>query len=183
MNTIPVPRSGCSMIRSHGTPTTSAGFHSSTSDFGASRFAASTLASISTTVIFASSDGCPIRTPPSASQLFVPAAVPEPLPKKSSMNNTRIVPTYAGTVTQSNSRTDARLTANAPISPSVNQRICWRYRWATAVGTSVWPAEYTIAMPYADSSSATAASGPSSLMRRVGGHPPVSTRVVTVVLR
>jgi hypothetical protein len=57
MNTMPVPRSGCAMMRSHGTPTTSAGFHSSSSVFGASRCDASTRASISTTVSFASSAG------------------------------------------------------------------------------------------------------------------------------
>src|SRR4051812_1171506 len=36
-NTMPVPRSGCFMMSSHGMPTTTAGFHSSTIDFGASR--------------------------------------------------------------------------------------------------------------------------------------------------
>ena len=56
-NTMPVPRSGCSMMSTNGTPTMSAGFHSSIIARGASRRPASTLASISTTVSFASSDG------------------------------------------------------------------------------------------------------------------------------
>src|SRR5215212_8371812 len=60
-NTMPVPRSGCFMISAHGTPTTSAGFQSSSNDFGGSLNVDSTFASASTTVIFASSDGWPIR--------------------------------------------------------------------------------------------------------------------------
>src|SRR3954447_14538449 len=55
--TMPVPRSGCFMINSHGMPTTSAGFQSSSSDLGGSLNAASTFANASTTVILASSDG------------------------------------------------------------------------------------------------------------------------------
>src|SRR5437868_1562653 len=35
-NTMPVPRSGCFMISAQGSPTTSAGFHSSSNDFGGS---------------------------------------------------------------------------------------------------------------------------------------------------
>ena len=37
MKTMPVPRSGCSMMMSHGIATTSAGFHRSSRDFGGSR--------------------------------------------------------------------------------------------------------------------------------------------------
>src|SRR4051794_7630425 len=77
-NTMPVPRSGCFMISTHGTPTTSAGFQSSSSDLGGSLYAESTFARASTTVIFASSDGWPIRMPPIASQLLELAAVPAP---------------------------------------------------------------------------------------------------------
>ncbi len=91
-NTIAVPRSGCSMMSSHGTATTSAGFHSSISDRGASRLAASTLASIITTAILASSEGCPSRTPPRASQLLELAAVPAPLPTNSSSTSTATLP-------------------------------------------------------------------------------------------
>src|SRR5215210_2090249 len=82
--TMAVPRSGCFMINAHGTPTTSAGFHSSSSDFGGSLNVDNTFASASTTVIFANSEGWPMRKPPIASQLFVLAAVPAPLPMKSS---------------------------------------------------------------------------------------------------
>jgi len=70
------------MISTHGNPTTIAGFHSSSSDFGGSLNVESTFASASTTVIFASSEGCPMRNPPMASQLLVLAAVPAPLPTK-----------------------------------------------------------------------------------------------------
>ena len=83
-NTMPVPRSGCFMMSAHGMPTTSAGFQSSSSDRGGSLNVESTLASASTTVIFASSDGCPMRKPPMASQLLELAAVPAPLPMNSS---------------------------------------------------------------------------------------------------
>ena len=81
MKTIPVPRSGCSMMSSHGMSTTSAGRQRSTSDVGASRRAASTRASIRTTKILASSDGCPMRTPAIVSHPFWLAAVPAPEPK------------------------------------------------------------------------------------------------------
>src|SRR5688500_20111926 len=71
MKTIPLPRSGCAMIIAHGMTTRIAGFHRSSSERGVSRRADRTLASISTTVIFAISDGCPTLTPPIASQLLV----------------------------------------------------------------------------------------------------------------
>ena len=61
-------------------PTTSAEGTSARSDVGAARDDESTRASIRTTAIFASSEGCPSRTPPMASQLLVLAAVPAPLP-------------------------------------------------------------------------------------------------------
>ena len=93
-----------------GTPTTSAGFHSSSSDFGGSLNAESTLASASTTVIFASSDGCPMRKPPIASQLLVLAAVPAPLPTNSSRRSIATLSPYAGHVSQSSRRTEKRVT-------------------------------------------------------------------------
>src|ERR1700712_5778141 len=46
-NTMPVPRSGCFMMSAHGMPTTRAGYHSSSSDFGGSLKLESTLASAS----------------------------------------------------------------------------------------------------------------------------------------
>src|SRR3954463_10396230 len=46
MKTMPVPRSGWSMMSSHGVPTTSAGFHSSSSDLGASFLSLRTRASM-----------------------------------------------------------------------------------------------------------------------------------------
>src|SRR4051812_44743797 len=108
-NTMPVPRSGCFMMSAHGTPTTSAGFHSSSNERGGSLNPASTFASASTTVIFASSDGCPMRMPPMASQLLLLAAVPAPLPMNSSRISMAMVIPYIGHVSQSSSRTDTRL--------------------------------------------------------------------------
>ena len=110
-NTIPVPRSGCAMIRAQGTATTSAGFHSSSSERGGSLNVESTLASASTTVIFASSDGCPMRMPPMANQLFELAAVPAPVPMNTSRTSMAIVTKYIGQVIQSMSRTEKRDTA------------------------------------------------------------------------
>src|SRR5215212_11524133 len=104
--TMPVPRSGCFMISAHGTPTISAGFHSSSNDFGGSLNVESTFASASTTVIFASSDGCPIRKPPMASQLFELAAVPAPLPTNNSSTSIATDRKYAGQVSQSSNRTE-----------------------------------------------------------------------------
>ena len=59
--TMPVPRSGCFMMRTHGIPTMSPGLHRSSIDFGASRFFESTNASIKTTESFANSAGWPSR--------------------------------------------------------------------------------------------------------------------------
>ena len=56
-NTIDVPRSPCAMMSRSGTPATSIGFHISIIDLGATRFCASTRASIITTVSFANSAG------------------------------------------------------------------------------------------------------------------------------
>src|SRR3954466_1080150 len=108
-NTMPVPRSGCFMISTHGTPTTSAGFQSSSSDLGGSLYAESTFARASTTVIFASSDGWPIRMPPIASQLLALAAVPAPLPTNSNSTSIATLSPYAGQVSQSSRRTEQRV--------------------------------------------------------------------------
>src|SRR4051794_8203266 len=110
-NTMPVPRSGWSMMSTQGTPTTRPGFQSSRSDLGGSLNVDSTFASASTTVIFASSDGCPMRNPPIASELLVLAAVPAPLPMKISRMSMAIDTQYAGHVSQSSSRTVQRVTA------------------------------------------------------------------------
>ena len=88
MNTNPVPRSGCAMISSHGMRATKAGFHKSTSDFGEACRAENTLASMRTTAIFASSEGWPSLTPPTASQLCVAVPVLAPLPTKRRSSNT-----------------------------------------------------------------------------------------------
>ena len=106
MKTMPVPRSGCSMMISHGIATTTAGFQRSSSDFGASRWFASTFASISTTVTLAISDGWPMRWLPIASQLFVLAAVPAPLPITNVNPSRNIDSRYSGVVTHSMNRTD-----------------------------------------------------------------------------
>jgi hypothetical protein len=55
--TIPVPRSGCFMMSTHGIPTMRPGRQRSSIDFGASRFFDSTSASINTTASFANSAG------------------------------------------------------------------------------------------------------------------------------
>src|SRR5579863_126793 len=140
-NTIELPRSPAARISTIGTPTTTAGRHNSTSNFGGSRTLASTRASISTTVIFASSDGWPMRCPPIVSQLLELAASPAPLPSTKSDASTTSVPRYAGHAAHSRNRTDARLIANAPTSDTPSQMICDLYSRATTVGTSVWPAE------------------------------------------
>src|SRR5215204_5603897 len=113
--TMPVPRSGCIMISTHGTATTRAGFHSSSSDRGGSLNVERTFANARTTVIFASSDGCPMRNPPTASQLLVLAAVPAPLPMNSRSTSMATLRKYAGHVSQSSNRTEQR---DAPYAPS-----------------------------------------------------------------
>jgi len=137
------------MMRSHGTPTINAGLHRSTSDFGGSLLLASTFPSISTTVSFASSDGCPKRMPPMTSQLFTPCAVPAPFPMKGSRTSSSVVNANSGTASHSIMRTDARLMAYAPMRPSVNQTAWFfqAFRMYPAIGISDCPAEYTMAMP------------------------------------
>ena len=44
-------------------------------------------------------------------------------------------------------RTDARLTANAPMMPTTVHTICAFHAPVAGVCTSVWPAENTIASP------------------------------------
>ena len=171
-NTIAVPRSGCAMIRSHGSSTMAAGFQRPSNDVGALRSPESTRASISTTAIFANSDGCPSCTPPIESQLLVLAAVPAPLPKKSRMSNMAQAPMYTGHEAHSSRRTDILLMMYAAPSPSANHTIWLRQRPATYVGTSVWPAEYTMAMPNAVSVSASAISGQSAGIARFRISPP-----------
>ena len=166
-NTMPVPRSGCFMMSAHGIPTTTAGFHSSSSDRGGSLKPESTFASASTTVILASSDGCPMRMPPIASQLLELAAVPAPLPMNSSSTSIAIVTPYIGQVSQSINRTEKRVTAYAAPSEMRNHMDCVRHSLATAVTMSVWPAEYTMEMPYVDSSRPMMTSGQSTGKRRV----------------
>ena len=141
MKTMPVPRSGCFMMRAHGMPTTSAGFHSSSSDRGGSLKVERTFAIASTTVIFANSAGCPIRNPPIASQLFELAAVPAPWPMKSKRRSIAIVTPYIGQVSQSSIRTENRLTPYAAATARQNQMSCERQSFATPVRMSVWPAE------------------------------------------
>ncbi len=122
--TIPVPRSGCAMTRSHGTSTTSPGSQSSTSDRGGSRRAARTRASIRTTATFASSAGCPSRTPPIVSHPFMLDAVPPPLPKSSVTSSNAMASRYAGQLTHSMRRTDARLRIHAATSATANHPNC-----------------------------------------------------------
>ena len=66
---------------------------------------------------------------------------------------------YAGTVNHWINRTDERVTPYAVAKPSISQTICGLYRPPTYVGTSVRPAEYTIALPSSDSASAVRTSG------------------------
>ena len=112
------------MIISHGITTTSAGFHRSSSDFGASRWLASTFASIKTTVTLAISEGWPMRWLPIASQLFVLAAVPAPLPITSVNASRKIDSRYNGVVIHSMNLTDEWPTAYAKPRPIRSQRIC-----------------------------------------------------------
>src|SRR6185437_1423175 len=99
-------------------------------------------------------------------QLFWLAAVPAPVPITSSSARSASDIKYTVSAAHSKNRTDARLTAYAPTNPKMSQRICDAHAWVAEVGTSVWPAEYTIAMPYADKSSAVKTSGTSTTTRR-----------------
>ena len=67
------------------------------------------------------------------------------------------------------SRTDARLTPYAAITPTTIHIACDLYAPAAMVLTSVCPAENTIARPYSDSTIAPTINGTSTLIRRVAG--------------
>src|SRR2546425_3821629 len=97
------------MMMIQGIPTVRIGFQRSASELGDSERDARTLASISTTVSFISSDGCPSLCPPTAIQLLVLAAVPAPLPITSVRPRTKSVNRYAGNVAHSTKRTLDRL--------------------------------------------------------------------------
>jgi hypothetical protein len=108
----------------------------------------STFASASTTVIFASSDGCPMRNPPMASQLLVLAAVPAPLPIEQQQHEHGDAEEVRGPrqpVDEPHGAARCRRTRPSEREP--NQTSCVFHSRATAVGMSVWPAEYTMAMP------------------------------------
>ncbi len=67
-------------------------------------------------MIFATSDGWPIRCPPIVSQLRELAASPAPLPSTKSDASTISVTRYDGQATHSRKRTDARVTSSAATS-------------------------------------------------------------------
>src|SRR5207247_4536702 len=166
MNTMALPRSGCSTTRATGTPTITHGYTRSRSVVGGSRRSASQRASIRMTASLASSAGCPRRTPAIVIQDFSPAAVPAPVPVASVNTRTRTVIASAYGVAHSSSRGERPNMRNMAAAPMASQ-IVWRCQIvATNVGTSVCPAEYSVASPYAASTTTTPASGLSISRRR-----------------
>src|SRR5438876_1168386 len=109
MNTMALPRSGCSTTRETGTPTITHGYTRSRSVVGGSRRSASQRDSIRMTASLASSAGCPRRTPAIVIQDFSPAAVPAPVPVASVNTRTRTVIAYAYGVAHSSSRGERRV--------------------------------------------------------------------------
>ncbi len=121
---------------------------------------ASTFASMSTTAIFASSEGWPIRRPAIVSHPFMLSAVPAPVPKTSTMASNITLVAYAGQAAHSIKRTDERVTTKALPSATKNQMSCRCHAAVAApAAMSVCPAEYTMAMPITDNSSAVSSSG------------------------
>src|SRR5438876_2760882 len=177
MNTMALPRSGCSTTRETGTPTITHGYTRSRSVVGGSRRSASQRDSIRMTASLASSAGCPRRTPAVVIQDFSPAAVPAPVPVASVNTRTRTVIAYAYGVAHSSSRGERPNMRNMAAAPMASQIVCRCQIVATKVGTSVCPAEYSVARPYAASTSTTPASG-LSISRRRGRIGGVRTRGV-----
>src|SRR2546425_11411612 len=164
--TMALPRSGCLSTSRHGIPAMSPGMIRSRSVAGASRMAASWRASIRITASFASSAGWPKRWPPIASQDLLPAAGPAPGPiHRGSMSRNSAMP-YTNGVAHSSMRGDVRnvSTATIRLRPSHTN---WRCQIvSTNVGTSVWPAEYSVARPYSASATTAMARGLSSSRAR-----------------
>ncbi len=90
-NTRALPRSGCFSTSRQGTPTISTGPMRSRSERGGSFRLDRNRASISTVATLANSDGCPIWCPPTESQLWLPTAVPTPVPTASTTTSSRIL--------------------------------------------------------------------------------------------
>src|SRR5882762_8139202 len=115
---------------------------------GGSRRVASQRASIRITASFASSAGWPNRCPPIAIHDLLPAAVPAPVPINSvSTSRNRAIP-YTYGVAHSSMRGEVRKVIPPTMAPRPSHRSCRCQIVATNVGTSVWPAEYSVASPY-----------------------------------
>src|SRR6267378_4740286 len=168
MNTIALPRSGCLMTSSVGRPAMTQGHSRSRRVAGASRRSASQRASIRITASLASSAGWPSRRPPIVIQDRSLAAVPAPVPTKSVNRSTNTLMPKAYGVAHSSNRGDVRNISTTATSPTPSQISCLCQIVATNVGTSVCPAEYSVASPYAARATTTAASGLS--ISRSGGR-------------
>src|SRR5882762_1937179 len=168
MNTIALPRSGCLMTSSVGRPAMTQGHSRSRRVAGASRRSASQRASIKMTASLASSAGWPSRRPPIVIQDRSLAAVPAPVPTKSVNRSTNTLMPKAYGVAHSSNRGDVRNISAAATSPTPSQISCLCQIMATNEGTSVCPAEYSVASPYAARATTTAASGLS--ISRSGGR-------------
>src|SRR3989304_5885401 len=84
-----------------------------------------------------------------ASQDLVPAAVPAPVPTTRVRISSTTASPYTNGVAHSSRRGDTRYTA-APIAvASTIHPSCFCQIAAMSVGTSVWPAEYSVARPRA----------------------------------
>src|SRR5216117_3071444 len=164
--TMALSRSGCFRTSRQGSPAMSAGTIKLRSVPGGSRIAARWRASIRIAASFASSAGWPKRWPPIASQDLLPAAVPAPLPINSVSTSRNSAMPYTNGVAHSTMRGDVRKVSTATIRPRPNHS-SWRCQIvSTNVGTSVWPAEYSVARPYSASAATERTSGLSSWRTR-----------------
>src|SRR5256712_1955064 len=148
MNTMALPKSGCLSTSRQGKAAIRPGIIRSRSVAGASRSVASQRASIRIVASFASSAGCPKRCPPIAIHDLLLAAVPAPVPMKSVSRRRNNPIAYTNGVAHSSIRGEVRKVRTATIRLRPNQTTCRCQIVATNVGTSVWPAEYSVASPY-----------------------------------
>src|SRR5712671_2192685 len=162
--TMALPRSGCLSTSKQGKPAMIPGMIRSRSVAGGSRSVASQRASIRMVASLASSAGCPNRCPAIAIHDLLPAAVPAPVPMTSVSSSKNNVIAYTHGVAHSSMRGDVRNVIPPTMSPSPSHTTWCCHIVVTNVGTSVWPAEYSVASPYTDRA-ATDATRPLSSWR------------------
>src|SRR6266446_3010977 len=101
-----------------------------------------------------------------ASHDLLPAAVPAPVPMNNVSTSRNTAIPYTNGVAHSSIRGEVRKVSQAAMRLSASHTTCRCQIVATNVGTSVWPAEYSVASPYSASAATETTSALSSWRTR-----------------